>query len=286
MPVHTHPVEPPIEVTAQIDGEGEIDPIIRQQVQDDRAGLPRRELPEEFIHRVFEAQEYALRHQGLDDDECCRRRRHISDWLDHLRWGTRFEDWCAHVFHDELRRREPAEVAAEEAKRKAADERAEVLLRRSLSPKQLKELDRRGYFHVSAAGRRFRITRGRSHNIKEVDGRSRILRTLCAHPVEQVPNADTMLAQKLWLESTPEEFFRIANAVRVRRRRDAQEIDRRVVDRMAAEARRREEERARREWRAAEEDMHILEQSARPAPAAGVEPVAAVAPEETDVRAA
>ena len=37
------------------------------------------------------------------------------------------------------------------------------------------------------------------------------IKTLCAHPTVRVPDADNMLAQKLYLESNEEEFLRIAN---------------------------------------------------------------------------
>jgi hypothetical protein len=209
--------ELPAEVAAQINGEMDLDPIIAQQVADDRAGLARRELPEEFIWKVRHASEYAMRHLGLDEDECCSRRHRVDDWLDTLRWGNRYDEWWERITvgrHIYANRRTPEELAEENE----AKERAERLLRSALSTKQLGELDRRGYFHVVVGERRFRITRGRSHNIKEVDARGRILRSLCAHPVDQVPDPDTMLAQKLWLESKPEEFFKIANVMRHRRR--------------------------------------------------------------------
>lgn len=100
--------------------------------------------------------------------------------------------------------------------RAAARERAEVLLRENLSPMQLAELDVAGHFHletITAAGerRRYRIERGRSRNVKQVTADGRIIKTLCAHPAEAVPDADTMLAQKFFLESSEEEFLRVAN---------------------------------------------------------------------------
>lgn len=310
MPIPREVVDAQNEVTASLSGEEDIDPIIQRQVEDDRAGRRRRDLPQEFLEKVFSAQEYAMRHQGLDEDECCRRRGYVNEWLDSLRWGDRYDDWCQKIARHAFRERRewtPEEKAAEEAKeaarkaeREAATRRAETLLRDSLSQKQLKELKRRNYFHVIVGDRRFRITRGRSHNIKEVDVRGRILRTLCAHPIEQVPDADTMLAQKLWLESLPEEFIKIANVVRVQRRRsrngigpavvNTRGIDRLVMDRVAEQVARVAEEQARREWQAAEQDMQILEDAAV-ATTAGVEPAQpeAPAPEPTpegQVRAA
>jgi hypothetical protein len=275
------------EVAAQLSGEEDIDPIIRDQVRHARAVRltdeqvenirdelrPRgRELPWAFIEKVRHAQEYAHRHLGLDEDECCRRKRSTDDWFDWLRMDRHYDDWLDNVL-------EPVrETPAQKEERAVAAKRAEALLRSVLSPKQLKELDRRGYFHVTVAKRRFRITRGRSHNIKEVDSRSRILRTLCAHPREQVPDADTMLAQKLWLESKPEDFFKIANVQRhrSRSRAPARPLDG-VGGAVIREVIRRDE---------------LLERAALDATAAGVEPIpvadepAPVALPEGDVRAA
>lgn len=104
-----------------------------------------------------------------------------------------------------------------EAERAKARERAEKLLRESLSPEQLEELSLKGHFHletIAASGerRRYRINRGRSRNVQQVDRSSGlVLKTLCAHPIELVPDADTMLAQKLFLEASEEEFLRVAN---------------------------------------------------------------------------
>lgn len=111
-------------------------------------------------------------------------------------------------------RREAAVRA--EGERAAARERAEVLLHENLSPVQLAELRAAGHFHLetvapSGERRRYRIERGRSRNVKQVTAEGRVIKTLCAHPAEEVPDADTMLAQKLFLECSEEEFLRVAN---------------------------------------------------------------------------
>jgi len=103
-----------------------------------------------------------------------------------------------------------------EGERAKAREKAEILLREHLLPKQKEELSLHGHFHVeiiarSGERRRYRIERGRSRNIKQVTADGRIIKTLCAHPVMDVPDADTMLAQKLYLEAEEDEFLRIAN---------------------------------------------------------------------------
>lgn len=103
-----------------------------------------------------------------------------------------------------------------EGERSVAKERAERLLREHLSPRQREELASKGFFTletVAPTGERrlYRIDRGRSRNVRQVDGNGRVLKTLCAHPAILVPDADTMLAQKLMLETDEQEFLRIAN---------------------------------------------------------------------------
>jgi hypothetical protein len=103
-----------------------------------------------------------------------------------------------------------------EGERAQARERAEELLRECLAPDQAEELSRAGHFHVDTISpngerRRYRIERGRARNVKQVDAGGRVVKTLCAHPIAQLPDADTMLAQKLMLEASEEEFLRIAN---------------------------------------------------------------------------
>ena len=94
----------------------------------------------------------------------------------------------------------------------AADERAEQLLRAFLSPEQRKHLDEMSAFLVQSESERvYRIKRGRSRNIEELDENGKIVARLCAHPSELVPDPDTMLAQKIMLESNEDEFLRIAN---------------------------------------------------------------------------
>jgi hypothetical protein len=108
-----------------------------------------------------------------------------------------------------------AAFLAEEAK---AKDRAEKLLQENLDAKQREELAAKGYFELdviskNGSSRRYRIHRRWSGNIQQVDPSSgQRLKTLCIHPREVVPIADSMLAQKLMLESGMEEdLLRIAN---------------------------------------------------------------------------
>ena len=120
----------------------------------------------------------------------------------------------------QLRERRCAEQLAIEKRckeeRDKAQVRAEKLLRENLSAAQLAELVAQNRFTLrtlqpDGSQRIYRIERGRSRNIAEVDDVGAVIRRLCAHPVEAVPDADTMLAQKLWLEADEEAFRRIAN---------------------------------------------------------------------------
>lgn len=99
-----------------------------------------------------------------------------------------------------------------------AKTRAEGLLREHLSERQREDLAAKGYFDVCAvdfrAGTRryYRIKRGRAQNVFLLDGpHGREVKRLCCHPHEQVPDADTMLAQKLMLEMNEELFLKLAN---------------------------------------------------------------------------
>jgi hypothetical protein len=94
------------------------------------------------------------------------------------------------------------------AMRKSAAERAERLLEACLTSGQREQLQKTGWFVVySKSGRGYQIRRGRARNVVEVNTR----RTYCCHPVENVPDADTMLAQKLMIETQEDEFLRLAN---------------------------------------------------------------------------
>lgn len=109
-----------------------------------------------------------------------------------------------------------AEYLRVEGERAKARERAEKLLRESLSDKQRAELTEKGFFtlecHDEKGVRHYRIRRGQHVNIDQVDpGSGRVIKRLCAHPRDQVPDADAMLAQKLMLEASEETFLKIAN---------------------------------------------------------------------------
>jgi hypothetical protein len=107
---------------------------------------------------------------------------------------------------DEWRR----QAEERERERVVAAQRAEQLLRDNLSPAQLAEYEQHGHFHVRGESARYRIRKGRSANIDVLEG-ERVAHRLCIHPAEQVPDQDTMLAQKLALEADEPGVLRLAN---------------------------------------------------------------------------
>lgn len=97
------------------------------------------------------------------------------------------------------------------ADRAAAIERARTLLLRHLSASQRDQFNRDGYFIVAGRAARYRVRVGRTANVDVIDRSGRATHRLCAHPAELVPDFDTMLAQKLALETDEAAFVRIAN---------------------------------------------------------------------------
>lgn len=109
-------------------------------------------------------------------------------------------------------------VAAQRLEHERANARAEALLTEHLTAQQTEELRARGHFHLETIAtngerRRYRIRRGRHGNIDQVDAAGKLIKSLCVHPTMQVPDADTMLAQKLWLEFNEPELLRVANHI-------------------------------------------------------------------------
>jgi len=109
----------------------------------------------------------------------------------------------------------PADVETEESRLAKVDagERAERLLLDNLNEAQRVMYARAKKIIVKGqeTGDEYEISLGRSRNIRVLGGDGKYKRTLCAHPAEAVPNADTVLAQKLMLECAEREFLRIAN---------------------------------------------------------------------------
>lgn len=95
-----------------------------------------------------------------------------------------------------------------------ADDKAEVLLRRILTPKQIEDYDLHKRFEVrSQSGKIYRLHKGKCRNILLLLPNGQESRQgYCIHPRESVPVADVLIAQKLLLEGDEESFLRTANA--------------------------------------------------------------------------
>jgi hypothetical protein len=108
-------------------------------------------------------------------------------------------------------------IVTGDAQRRAAEQRAEALLCRFLNSEQLQEFKAHRRFHVrSASGRLFRIEWGWARNVRLIDEKTGApVRGFCIHPRQNVPVADSLLAQKLMLEATENEFEQIANSFAV-----------------------------------------------------------------------
>lgn len=93
----------------------------------------------------------------------------------------------------------------------AAWERAEALLRESLSAGQYEQYRKRGYLEIPSklhAGRVYRVDGWRPVAVF-VDGQ--FSGAVCIRPREALPGPDVVLARKLLIEASEEEFLRVGN---------------------------------------------------------------------------
>jgi hypothetical protein len=131
--------------------------------------------------------------------------------------GAPVSDEEAQRYLQEQQRREQEYAerrAREQEERKAAGDRAEILLRSCLSKAQEQSLDKHGWFMiVGKSGKKYRIRRGHSINIDVMGKKDKVDHRICFHPTynAKVPDADAMLAQKLMLEACEDEALRLAN---------------------------------------------------------------------------
>lgn len=105
------------------------------------------------------------------------------------------------------REREVAAVA-----RRVAISKADKLLESVLSDVQREQLRRDEAFLVRGqSGAVYRVRKGRGINVDEIArDTGDVVRTLCAYPGINVPDGDTMAAQKLMLEADEADFLSIA----------------------------------------------------------------------------
>lgn len=102
----------------------------------------------------------------------------------------------------------------QERERDAARTKALTILCEHLTREQIAELVDRESFRVqSPRGVLYRIDFGYARNVREIGEDGRVKASYCAHPsnAHEIPDCDTMLVQKLMLESHEDEFLRIAN---------------------------------------------------------------------------
>lgn len=111
-----------------------------------------------------------------------------------------------------------AQCKQQEAERKAADEKAEKLLKEHLNEEEKARYERAGYFLVkSHKGNLYKVKKGTHGNVIRLDPvTNEELERLCVQP-SGVPTADANLAQKLWIEHMEDEFRKIANITKLPR---------------------------------------------------------------------
>jgi hypothetical protein len=87
------------------------------------------------------------------------------------------------------------------------------LLREWLSPEQLAQFEREGYFDVIGcdSGRRYRIRQGTGMNVHELDRAGHVLVGWCFVPSTNLVAGDVMLAQKIALETNERGALAVAN---------------------------------------------------------------------------
>jgi len=128
--------------------------------------------------------------------------------------------WAPRILTPAEQEAQRVRIAAVKEAEDTARARAEELLNRYLREDQRVTLQEKGWFLVEAkSGTRYRIYRGRSHNVKLLDTSDREVASLCAHPKMVVPEADTMLSQKLMLELAEDRFLAMANKRHLMERR-------------------------------------------------------------------
>jgi hypothetical protein len=113
----------------------------------------------------------------------------------------------------EQRQAREEQQAQYHAKRKAANTRAEELLRQYLNEEQTAQLEKyQAFYVVSQSGQLYRLRKKDHINVDHIDRKSgQVLQTLCVVPKTRVPVCDTLLSQKLMLEMNEAEFVKLAN---------------------------------------------------------------------------
>jgi hypothetical protein len=98
--------------------------------------------------------------------------------------------------------------------RRPAEKRGIALLRSWLTPEQARQWDSRGEFDVIGCdtGTRYRITRGSSMNIHQLDSAGCTIVQWCFGPEGKLVTGDILLAQKIALETMERRALALANS--------------------------------------------------------------------------
>jgi hypothetical protein len=99
------------------------------------------------------------------------------------------------------------------SQRRAVEEKGLVLLKQWLSPAQLAQYEKYGYFEVMGgdSGKRYRIRSTHQMNVDELDERGLRTVSYCFGPEGELPIGDVILAQKIALENNEQAALALAN---------------------------------------------------------------------------
>jgi hypothetical protein len=101
----------------------------------------------------------------------------------------------------------------EVSQRRTAEEKASALLKHWLSPVQVAQYEKYGYFEVTGgnSGKHYRIRPKRQMNVEELDQHGVRIAAWCFGPEGELPIGDFMLAQKIALENNEQAALAVAN---------------------------------------------------------------------------
>lgn len=107
---------------------------------------------------------------------------------------------------------QPVSLALTAPDWRAAQERAEALLKELLTPEEYGSLRQRGYLEVPSPSRPQRTYRIPRHQgqVKVIEHGTPVM-ALCVQPVDPIPEGDIVLMHKLMIEANEDEYLRIAN---------------------------------------------------------------------------
>lgn len=111
----------------------------------------------------------------------------------------------------ERQRMERLEAARRE--REEAQRKAQELLKEILDEEQRAQFEETEWFFViSQSGKRYRIRKGWTGNVDELNEEGLIVARYCIHPqMTSIPTEDSLVVQKLMLEADESRFLEIAN---------------------------------------------------------------------------